>query len=517
MSTGSDLTKNQETPTPAPGVHQADAHNAVKRIARAGSANLLGAGLSAVANFVLVILITRLWDATTAGTLFALTSLFLIALALSQLGVDQGLIRFLAWNAGRGQSGGNRRMILSGILVALSLALVITALGVVFASQVAQFLVDAASVQAAEMLTVLAWALPVAATYELFLAVTRGLSKMKPTIVIERMVRPVLQVLAVLAVGLIGGNATTLALAWSAPYAVGLCSVAAWLVVHRHALFRSDQAVTATSPRGDIREFWRFTIPRGLARLAQVGLQRSDIILVTIIAGPAIATLYTAVSRFLALGQLATAAIQQVSEPQVAKLLSRNNHDGARLVTRQLTLWSVILATPIYITFVVFADVLLSTFFGESYVAGADSLRILALAMLFAAAMGPMDMLLLMAGRSSLSLINTICALIVDVVACLLLIPIWGATGAAVAWMGAIIVKNVLCYLQVQRTLAISPFSRQGAIAITAIFVIFFILTSLARWVFAENLMTDLLIVSGATLIYASCLWWRRDGLILKS
>lgn len=516
MSTGRELTSNKGTPHPQQDSHGVDAQQAVKRIVRAGSANLLGAGMSAVANFVLVVLITRLWDATTAGTLFALSSLFLISLALSQLGVDQGLIRFLAWNSGRGQSSGNRRLIISGMSAAIGFALVIMALGVIFASSVSEFLAETAPIQAAEMMTVLASTLPVAAAYELLLAVTRGLTKMKPTIVIERMVRPTLQVLAVSAVGLAGANATILAIAWSAPYAVGLGAVATWLVVHRRSLFAKSPGPAIPPVSGDIREFWRFTIPRGVARLAQVGLQRADIILVAIIAGPATATLYTAVTRFVALGQLATAAIQQVSEPQVAKLLSMDNHSGARLVTRQLTLWSVMLAWPIYITFVVFADVLLGAFFGEPYVAGAEALRILALAMLFATAMGPMDMLLLMAGRSSLSLINTISALAVDIIGCLLLIPSLGATGAALAWMAAIIVKNALCYFQVQRTLSISPFSREGAVTIAAVCVIFFIPTSIAKQVLADNLFTDLLIALGALMLYVFFLWWRRGGLILR-
>nr|UIK89352.1 polysaccharide biosynthesis C-terminal domain-containing protein [Arthrobacter polaris] len=180
--------------------------------------------------------------------------------------------------------------------------------------------------------------------------------------------------------------------------------------------------------------------------MAQVGLQRADIALVTVLAGPAAAALYTAVTRFLVLGQLATSALQQVSEPHLAKLLAKGNRNGAKLVTQQLTLWTILLAWPIYLFFVIYAEQLLSIIFGTEYAAGADSLRLLSIAMLFSTGIGPLDMLLLMAGRSSLSLINTATALVLDIVGCLLLVPIDGYFGAATAWTVSIVVRNMMCF-----------------------------------------------------------------------
>lgn len=495
-----------------------DTRNSLVKIAKTGSANLLGSGLSAVAGFFLIIVITRGWSPGSAGLFFAVSSIFIIALALSQLGVDQGLIRFLAWNTARRTSAGNRHLVVSG----MGSALAANALIVVAAWFGAPGLASVLSGGSAEsgtidMIRVFALALPVASTYEMLLAVTRGFAQMKPTVVVERIMRPSLQVALVILAAATGSNTTMLALAWVAPYLASLLCVMAVLARMIKANPDLLEKGSASENKSARTEFWHFTIPRGLARLAQVGLQRTDIALVTIIAGPAPAAIYTAVTRFLVLGQLATTAIQQVSEPHLAKLLAKSNLEGTKVVTRQLTLWTVGLAWPIYLSAIVFADTLLTILFGVEYAVGTPSLQILAVAMLFATAMGPLDMLLLMAGRSSLSLINVLVALAVDVVGCVLLIPPLGVFGAALAWTAAIVTRNVLCFLQVRQTLGITPASKNLALSTILTLVTFLVVPGLTRMAVPSTLMLEAAILLACCTVYGGLLWyWRKTLLRIK-
>ena len=67
----------------------------LEKIARGGTASLAGAGVSAVANFAVVVVITQSYSKADAGVLFSVSSLFLIVLAVVGLGMDTGLGRFL--------------------------------------------------------------------------------------------------------------------------------------------------------------------------------------------------------------------------------------------------------------------------------------------------------------------------------------------------------------------------------------------------------------------------------------
>ena len=83
----------------------------VERMARAGGISLAGAGVASVAGILLTALITRGFDKTTAGTIFASTALFLIATAVVQLGTDIGLVRWLPTLIVRGQHDQVRRVL----------------------------------------------------------------------------------------------------------------------------------------------------------------------------------------------------------------------------------------------------------------------------------------------------------------------------------------------------------------------------------------------------------------------
>lgn len=487
---------------------------ALKRIARSGAANVGAAAVGSASNFLLIVLITRFWASEDAGLLFAATSFFIIAVALAHLGADQGLVRFIAWNVGRGAGHSNRATVLAGVLPSLTMTLVVAVLGYAAAPWLAGLLGAQSGAEGALIIRVLVVTLPFAVLYEQLLAVCRGYAVMKPTIVLERALRPTLQMLLILAAGLAQSGVVVLTLAWTLPYALCflLAGVAAVRTLRRH---RDDWH--GAGPIGeDLRsEFWRFTAPRGLARMAQVMIQRADIVIVTVMLGPAPAAIYTAATRFLVLGQVATSALQQVSEPQLARLLARKRKDTVSLVIRQMTLWSVALVWPVYLVFAVHASALMALVFGPGYEAGGIVLQLLATAMLVATAVGPLDVLLLMAGRSSLSLLNISVALVVDLALCVLLIPQLGILGAGIAWAAAIIAKNLLCLWQVRKHLGISVFSRELVMWLISLLGLFGLLGLLGSLPPAQP-WVGLGISALTGIFYLGYLWSKRTLLMPK-
>lgn len=482
-------------------------------IARSGSANLLGAVVGSVANLAIVVIVSRGWSTSLAGSFFAVTSVFLVILSLVELGVGQGFVRFHARNLALGDLTANRRILWTGFAAVTATSMAAAAAVALAAEHVGALVSRGQGVaDTAQMMRVLALALPVAAAYELVLAKTRGHSQMRPTILIERIGRPVLQVVLLILAATIGAAAPLLlAGAWALPYLAGL--LAALVAVHR----LPPAAVTSgnTSDAGQVAAFWRFTAPRGVARVFQVGLQRADIAIVAALAGPGASAVYTAATRFLVLGQVATQALQQVSEPPLARLIALDQHTAVRAIYHQLTLWSVTLAWPLYLLVAVFSEPLLMMLFGEAYTVGATSLTILALTMLFATAMGPVDVLLLMAGRSGLSLINTGTALAIDVVGCLALIPVLGIEGAAVAWAAAIVSRNVLGIIQVARHLAITPVARKSA-SMALVCVLTFGAVPAAVGVIAGSSTPAVVAASVGALGYGAVVWRNAEALALR-
>ena len=249
-----------------------------------------------------------------------------------------------------------------------------------------------------------------------------------------------------------------------------------------------------------------------MANLAQITIQRIDIVLVAIILGPADAAIYTAATRFLVAGQFANSALSQAAQPRFAELFAVDDRRGANVVYRATTAWLVVLTWPLYLLAVIYGPEILSIF-GHSYRAGDTVMVILGLTMLVATACGQVDMVLITTGRSSWSLANGLMAVVVNVTLDVLLIPRYGITGAAIGWAVAIIITNLIPLAQLAASKRLNPFGRGTFIAIGLAVVSFAVIPLAVRAAFGPGAVASLSAVGAGCLVQAGGLWRFRDSL----
>jgi O-antigen/teichoic acid export membrane protein len=456
-----------------------------------------GAVVSGMTTLGVTVLVTRGFSKPVAGALFTAISLFLIVEAVAGLGANVGVVNFIARLRSRGQEAQIPTILRAAILPVAVVSATAAAALFLGAGPVARVLlnahlgqVGASPALVADALRALALALPFAALLDTFLGASRGYRKMRPTVVTDRVGRSAGQLLAA-GIAVAAGSAALLAPLWALPY-VPAC-LAAWLWLRRirqraarpgparPAAADSTPAVDRSPPsRGrlpggpgvpekrlaDVSPggFWRFTAPRGLAALAQITIQRIDIVLVAIIRGPAAAAIYTAATRFLVAGQFANVAFNQASQPRFAELFAVGNRREARILYQATTGWLMLLTWPLYLLAVIYGPEILAVF-GRSYRAGDMVMVILGCTMLLTTACGQVDMVLITTGRSSWSLVNGLLAVGVNVSLDLVLIPRYGITGAAIGWAIAIMVTNLMPMAQLASSIHLQPFGRGTLLA----------------------------------------------------
>ena len=478
----------------------------VERFARAGARNVAAAVVSATAGVIVVLVVTNGFPRAVSGTLFASTALFLLLLSLCELGTDAGLARWVPAYLVAGRVAAARR---ATVVATVPVAVVSAAVGAVLfalAGPVGRLLDDGASDDAARVLRVLALCLPVAAVYSTALAATRAHGTITPTVLCERLGRSTGQILAVVAVTLAGGGVVALAAAWALPYVVALVVAGGWLRRVRGRVTGDDPV-----PTDDVRgAFWRFTTPRAVGQVLQAALQRVDIVLVTALLGVVDGAVYTAATRFVVLGQIGTLAVQQVLQPQLSGLLASDDREGAQRLLRTSTAWIMAMAWPMYLAFAIAAPVALAAF-GDGYGSGGATVVILSVAMLAATAVGPVDVVLLMSGRSGTSTMNGAIALAVDVVGVLLLTGPFGITGAALAWAAAILVRNGLAFVQVKRDLGLTTIGPSTVTVALVVAVPFLVAAPLVRWGIDAGHREAAVLVAFAGVAAAAGLWRTRE------
>jgi O-antigen/teichoic acid export membrane protein len=503
------------TPAGPPGGRDEATRQDLTTLARGGVLNLTGAVATGLFQFVLVLVIARGLDTAGTGAFFEAVALFLILSAVSALGADMGLSRMIPRYRALRRVRDIRRSVRIGLWPVLAVGAAVGLLVLALAPWLARvFAGEGDSRQLEDFLRTLAPFIPVYALSLVVFAATRGFGTMRPSALVDKIGRPALQPPLVLGVILAGGGSTLIALAWAGPFLPALAAGLLWLLVlvRRAERRRAVDAEPARPVAELVGEFWRFTGPRALA----VIFQTTSLWLSTLLLGALRSTdeagVYAASTRYLVAGTMLGVAVQQVMGPQLSELLARERRDRAASVYQTASCWLVLMNWPIYLTLVVFGLPLLGLF-GEGFTGGQVVLTILASTMLLATAVGPVDVVLLMAGRSSWNLLNTIAALTANLALNLLLTPRFGLAGAATAFAASIVLNNVLPLAQVWRFLRLHPFGEGVLVGGAIAAVCFGVLGAAVRAALGPTTAGLAVHALAGCALYAVLLWRFRDRL----
>ncbi|WP_460774940.1 lipopolysaccharide biosynthesis protein [Nocardiopsis nanhaiensis] len=436
----------------------------LRRVLRGGMVNMAGAVVGAALNLALIMTITRAFSQETAGLLFSATSVFLIMAAVANAGAPDGLVYFIARMRVFGRPGGVPQLLRLALGPAVLTASLVAVLLLLFARPLADVL---GPEEATTYLRILALFLPFAVLADSALAATRAHHDMSVTVLVDKVGRPLAQ-LGLVAMIAATGSAGLLALAWAGPYLPAAVLAWFWLgrIVRRAAPERSLPGEPPVTEAGPVtpRAFWTFALPRALGGVAQMGVQRGGVVMVALLNGLTGAAVFTAATRVMVVGQFGTQAVLYAAQPRFAELLADQDHARVRSLYQAGTSWLVCLTWPLYLSALVFAPEVMRLF-GAEYSAGAAVLIVVCAGQLAASALGMGDLILTMTGRTGLNLLNNVLSLLANIAVCVLLVPSYGAVGAAVALVASVLVRKLLPMWQLRSLVVLHPFSRPVLVA----------------------------------------------------
>lgn len=438
-------------------------HASRARLAKESVLSLGGSVFAGTLSLIIPVIVTRQLSAADAGIYFEAVALFMVLLSAGALGSDTGVLRSLPAALVRGESAAVPLYLRTAVWLPVIWAGLVSLALVIAAPQLAVLLLHASPEHESTLVTciyIVAGGLPFGVAYLVTMAATRGLHSIRMLVLVDKLGKSAVQLLVVAGAVLIAESARGAVVGWLSAYVMGLMVTTIWLVSYIRRNKQADSTELSSSERRTlVRAFWKFSIPRAGAHLCNVAMQRVDILLVGALLGPADAALYAAATRFVVLGSLLAQSIQQVMAPKISAAVAADKQDDAREVYQTTTAWLTLIAWPMYLVAVSFAALLLSVF-GDGYRTAWPAVVILCFTMLIATACGPVDTVLLMAGRSLLSLQNAFIALVAMVIADLVLIPSLGIEGAAIGWATALATKNLLALVQVHGVMSMHPFGR---------------------------------------------------------
>ena len=240
-------------------------------------------------------------------------------------------------------------------------------------------------------------------------------------------------------------------------YAAGamVATLAAALLL-RIALPRAAVGVGASSSQaGDSTPtLVRRALPLSVWAVLQMTQAHADVILLGAIADAPSAGRYAAASRIASVLGLLLTALNEPLAPYVARCVHSRDLSALRRVVPAAARIAALLAVVAGVAVVRVAGELRARF-GPALAGAKTGLGGGVGAQFFNVAMGPVGMLLLMAGAERGALVASGASLVVTIVLDVVLIPGMGATGAAIAALAAMITWNLTMAWMVHRRLGV--------------------------------------------------------------
>ena len=231
-----------------------------------------------------------------------------------------------------------------------------------------------------------------------------------------------------------------------------------------------------TLTREGLASFVRISLPIGVSSLILVMVARIDMVLLELLQGSRPVAAYAAAYRLFETALFVTFAVSSASFP----MMSAAADDPARVrqVARTSTGVMAVLFAPFAAVCLAEAPAVLSLVFGSEYEqVSAGALRWLALAPLAYGIAFMGGTALIAVGRNRGLVIASLAAAVVNVVANLLVIPIWSGTGAAAVTTASYAVEALVALLILRRF-----FGSFGLMSVAPEAMLMGVLLGLALW-----------------------------------
>ncbi len=255
-------------------------------------------------------------------------------------------------------------------------------------------------------------------------------------------VRPIALVLLVLLAGMIGSSADAVP---GMAIALGTVAMAAALQTHWIGQ-RIKSSIPGSEPAYHFSSWFKISLPLLAGSLCDLAILNADVLLLAAFRPSAETGLYYAASKTAALALFIHYAVGTAYAGKIAAAHSLGDTKQVKALVSNAVRWTFIPSAAVTLGILAVGYPVLATF-GEGFTEAYPLMFVLAVGILAKAATGPADTILNMLGHQRASAVSIGLAAIICVTLNLILIPLWGATGAAIGTSTAIVAASVFNWI----------------------------------------------------------------------
>lgn len=402
---------------------------------------LVGRFLGLAGNAVVQILIVRYLSKSDYGAFAYALSIVVVAEILVSLGLDRTVTRFIPIYQERGEYGKITGTILlvAGTVLSVGLALILAA------QALRGFFGDSVidSHEAAALFAILIALAPIQALDAALIGLFAVLGRPREIFFRAYVLAPSLRIAVVLLVILGDGSASALAAGLVIAAALGFAIYTAVLIktLRKQGLLGQLAVARVVTP---VREIFAWTLPLLTTDLVWALLLSSDAILLGHFRGAVGVANFRVLQPAAELNLIVLSSFTILFIPLASRLFARRNAAATNDLYWRTAVFIALGTFPVFAVTFTLSGPLIELLYGSRYSASATYLTILAVGYYMQAALGFNGTILMVTGRVWIVSLMNIAAIAINVGLNLILIPRYGALGAAVGTSASLIIHNLL-------------------------------------------------------------------------
>jgi O-antigen/teichoic acid export membrane protein len=422
----------------------------VARVARGAGISTVGQGTGRVLGYVTQSLLARGLGASSFGLYTLGVGVVTAAQIISQIGLDNGVVRYVAHYRGQDDVARVRGTILQSVGITFAVSLIVAAAMFFGAGFVASFF----EADLEPVIQAFAFALPFFATMSILLWTTQGFQTVTYATYTQQILRPLIYFVLVVGVYFVGASLTGVI----AAYAI---SMACGVLIGLYFLRRLFPPLldTKTRPKFETKALFGVSIPMSVSRATQYANNWTAVLVLGLFYPAGLVGIFQAAFRTATLATLVRFAFNGIFSPIISNLHSQEMTEELGHLYKDVTRWTFTGAFALFLVIVLLAGEILTVFGGEEFREGLTALVIVAGAQLYSASVGPANRMLAMTGNQNALMAITVVGAVTGVVVCFALIPSFGLVGAGFGAAAAIVTENTLTLIFVNRRIGFWPYS----------------------------------------------------------
>lgn len=442
---------------------------------KGGLGTLAGTIAGTLMSFGTKVIITQFSSPSVFGIFSLFFGIVSIIYMLSTFGLSVGITRYIAFYSDKDDNTAVSNMVYSVMRMGILLGVVICVIAVYSADFIVKNIFPEIS-HLGFLLKVVFITVPFFSLLDFSVGVARGFKDVKPKVFLLDIVKNLLFILLLIISIPISFSITSITYSYAISVIVpGLLSYVYISNKYGVNFFRRPEGRGITASK---MEFFLSSLPLTVMPLMWLVLGTMDTVMIGYFKTSEDVGIYNAAASLARFFNILISPITFIFLPVATQYMANSSVGELSSIYKVTTKWIFSISLPFFFLLIFSPDMLLVTLYGADYAQGALCLRIVVLGYLSSLILGINNVVLTASGKYAVQMWLSITTILINLILNIILIPKYGASGAAAATAISYTSFNVLAAIVLYRDSSIHPFSEdffKAIIAAALTTVVFFI------------------------------------------